>query len=147
LEASGRCLRKKQQKTVFRVGLKSTVQLTVLGSHTILVENLPFTFCHIAFNTFLKRNYSNPYIYLRKVVNHRWAGHVTRTGETINAYRLMMGKSERKRPLGRPTRKGVNNIKMDLAEIGWGGMYWIEMAQDRDRCRALVNTVMNPRIP
>jgi hypothetical protein len=57
------------------------------------------------------------------------------------------GKARRKRPLGRPRRRWVDNIKMDLREIGWDGMDWINLAQDRDRWRALVNTVKNLRVP
>jgi hypothetical protein len=59
----------------------------------------------------------------------------------------MVGKPEGKRPLGRPRRRWVNNIKMDLGEIGWDGRDWIELSQDRDHWRALVNTVMNLRVP
>jgi hypothetical protein len=68
-------------------------------------------------------------------------------GETRNVYRILVGKPEGKRPLGRPTRRWVDNIKMDLREIGWDSMDWIELAQDRDQWRALVNTVMNLRVP
>jgi hypothetical protein len=68
-------------------------------------------------------------------------------GETRNAYRILVGKPEGKRPLGRPRRRWVDNIKMDLGEIGWDGRDWIKLAQDRDQCRALVNTVMNLRVP
>jgi hypothetical protein len=68
-------------------------------------------------------------------------------GETRNAYRILVGKSEGKRPLGRPRCRWVDNIKMDLTEIGWDGVDWIELAQDRDQWRALVNTVMNLRVP
>jgi hypothetical protein len=74
------------------------------------------------------------------------AGHVARMGETRNAYRILVGKPEGKRPLGRPNRRWVDNIKMDLREIGWDGMDWIELAQDRDQWRDLVNTVMNLRV-
>jgi hypothetical protein len=59
----------------------------------------------------------------------------------------LVGNPEGKRPLGRPSRRWVNNIKMDLREIGWGGMDWIDPAQDRDQWRSLVNTVMNLRVP
>jgi hypothetical protein len=59
----------------------------------------------------------------------------------------LVGKPEGKRPLGRPRRRWVDNIKMDLIEIGWNGMDWTDMAQDRDRWRALVNTAMNLRVP
>jgi hypothetical protein len=68
-------------------------------------------------------------------------------GETRNAYRIFVGKPEGKRPLGRPRRRGVDDIKMDLREIGWDGVDWIELAQDRGQWRALVNTVMNLRVP
>jgi hypothetical protein len=76
----------------------------------------------------------------------RWAGYVAKMGEKRNAYRILVGKPEGKKPLGRPRRRWENNIKMDLREIGWGGMDWIDLAQDRDQWRALVNTVMNLRV-
>jgi hypothetical protein len=60
----------------------------------------------------------------------KWAGHVARMGEDRNAYRSLVGKPERKRPLGRPRRRWVGNIKMDLLEIGWGGVGWIGLAQE-----------------
>jgi hypothetical protein len=65
----------------------------------------------------------------------------------MNIYRFLVGKLEGKRPLGRPRRRWVDNIKMDLVEIGWGGLDWICLAQDRDQWRFLVNSVMNLRIP
>jgi hypothetical protein len=68
-------------------------------------------------------------------------------GETRNAYRILVGKPEGKEPLGRPRRRWVDNIKMDFREIKWDGMDWNELAQDRDQWRALVNTVMNLRVP
>jgi hypothetical protein len=68
-------------------------------------------------------------------------------GEKRNAYRILVGKPEGKRPLGKPRHRSVDNIKMDLREIGWDGMDWIHLAQDRDRWRALVKTVMNLRVP
>jgi hypothetical protein len=68
-------------------------------------------------------------------------------GARRNAYRILVGKPEGKRQLGRPSRRWVDNIKMDLGEIGWGGMDWIDMAQDRDQWRALVNAVVNLRVP
>jgi hypothetical protein len=77
----------------------------------------------------------------------RWAGRVVRIGEKRNAYRILVGKTERKRPLERLKGTWVDNIKMDLREIGWGGMYWIDLAQDRYQWRALVNTVMSLRVP
>jgi hypothetical protein len=68
-------------------------------------------------------------------------------GEKKNAYRILVGKPEGKRPLGRPRHRWVDNIKIDLREIGWDDMDWIDLAQDRDQWRALVNTVMNLRVP
>jgi hypothetical protein len=68
-------------------------------------------------------------------------------GEKRNAYRILVGNPEGKRPLGRPRRRWVDNIKMDLREIGWDGIDWIDLAQDRDQWRVLVNAVMNLRVP
>jgi hypothetical protein len=64
-----------------------------------------------------------------------------------NAYRILVGKPEGRRPLGRPRRRSVDNIKTDIKEIGWDGVDWVDLAQDRDQWRALVNTVMNLRVP
>jgi hypothetical protein len=69
------------------------------------------------------------------------------TGEKTNPYMILVGKSEGKKPLGRPILFWVDNIKMDLKEVRWGGMDWIELAQDRDQWRALVNMVMNLWVP
>jgi hypothetical protein len=68
-------------------------------------------------------------------------------GEKRNAYRILVGMPERKRPLGRPRCGWVNNIKMDLREVGWSGMDWIVLAENRDQWRALVNTVINLCVP
>jgi hypothetical protein len=68
-------------------------------------------------------------------------------GEKRNAYRVLVGKPEGERPLGRPRHRWEDNIKMDLRERGWGGVSWIDLAQDRDQWRALVNTVINLRVP
>jgi hypothetical protein len=79
--------------------------------------------------------------------NTRWAGHVARIGEKRNAFRILVGKPEGKTPLVRPRCRWVDNIKIDLRAIGWDGMDWIALAQDREKWRALVNTVMNLRVP
>jgi hypothetical protein len=76
----------------------------------------------------------------------RWAGHVARMGEKRNVCRLLVGKPKGKRPLGRPRRRWMDNIKMDLLEIGLSVVDWIDLAQDRYRWRALVNAVMNLRV-
>jgi hypothetical protein len=68
-------------------------------------------------------------------------------GKRKEAYRVLVGKPEGKRPLGRPRRRCENNIKMDLQEVGWGGMDWIDLAQDKEWWRALVKAVMNRRVP
>jgi hypothetical protein len=77
----------------------------------------------------------------------RWAGHVARMGEKRNVYRLLVGKPEGKRPLGRPRHRWIDNIKMDLLEIGVSVVDLICLAQNRYRWRALVNSVMNLRVP
>jgi hypothetical protein len=77
----------------------------------------------------------------------RWAGHVARIGEKRNAYRILVGTPEGKRSLERLTRKWVDNIKMGFREIEWDGMDWIDLAQNRDQWKALVNAVMNLRVP
>jgi hypothetical protein len=68
-------------------------------------------------------------------------------GEVRGAYNISVGRPEGRRPLGRPKRRWKDNIKMDLREIGYGDVAWINLAQDRDRWRAVVNTVMNLRVP
>jgi hypothetical protein len=73
----------------------------------------------------------------------RWAGHVARMEEKRNAYRILVGKPEGRRLLGRPRRRRVDNIQMYLREIEWDSLDWIDLAQDRDNWRALVNVVMN----
>jgi len=77
----------------------------------------------------------------------RWAGHVARLGEEMGVYRVLVGKPEGKRPLGRPRRRWVDNIRMDLQEVGYGCMDWIGLAQYRNRWRTLVRAVINLRIP
>jgi hypothetical protein len=76
----------------------------------------------------------------------RWAGHVARMGEERKVYKVLVGKTEGKRPLGRPRRRWEDRIRMDLREICLGGVDWIRLAQDRDRWRAVVSAVMNLRV-
>ena len=77
----------------------------------------------------------------------RWAGHVARMEEERGVYRVLVGKPEGKSLLGRPRRRWVDNIMMDLLEVGCGYVDWIGWAQDRDRWRTLVSAVMNLRVP
>ena len=77
----------------------------------------------------------------------RWVGHVACMGERRGVYRVLLGKPEGKRPMGRPRHRWEDNIKMDLQEVGCGVMDWIKLAQDRDRRQGLVNAVMNLRVP
>ena len=76
-----------------------------------------------------------------------WARHVARMGEERGAYRVLVGKPKGKRPLGRPGRRWVDHIRMDLQEVGCGYVDWIGLAQDRDRWRTLVSVVMKLRVP
>jgi hypothetical protein len=89
------------------------------------------------------------YINIRIIKSRRmrWAGHVARMGEKRKAYRLLVGKPEGKRPLGRPRCRWVDNIRMDLGEVGWDDVDWIVLALDRNWWRALVNSVLNIRVP
>ena len=99
-------------------------------------------------NEELKDLYTSPSIFwVIKSRRMRWAGVVTRMGERRDVYRVLVGRPEGKRPLGRPIRRWEDNIKVDLQEVECGAMDWIEQAQDRDRWRALVNAVMNLWIP
>jgi hypothetical protein len=92
--------------------------------------------------------YSSPIIIrMMKSRRMRWAEHVPRMEKKRKAFRIVVGKLERRRPLGRPRRKSVDNIKIDYREIRWDGMDWIDLAKDMDQLRALVNTVMNFRVP
>jgi hypothetical protein len=92
--------------------------------------------------------YSSPNIVrVIKLRRMRWAGHVARVGEEMRVYRVLVGKPEGKRPLGRPKHSWVYNIMMDLHDVGCGCMGWIGLAQDRDRWRNLVSAVMNLGVP
>ena len=81
-----------------------------------------------------------------KSLGMRWAGHVAHMGEERGAYRVLVGKTEGKRPLGRSRHRCVGNIRMDLQEMGCGYVDWIGLAQDRDRWRTFVSAVMNLRV-
>jgi hypothetical protein len=89
--------------------------------------------------------FSPSIIRINKSRRMRWAGYVARIALKGNAYRILVGKSEGKRPQGIPRHRRVDNIIIDLREIGLDGVHWIDMAQDRDQWSALVNTVMNLR--
>jgi hypothetical protein len=92
--------------------------------------------------------YSSPNIvWVIKSRRMRWVWHVARMGEGRGVYRVLVGKPERKRPLGRPRSRWRENIKADLHKVGCGGMDWIELAKDRDRWRAIVNVAMNLGVP
>jgi hypothetical protein len=76
----------------------------------------------------------------------RWAGHVARMGEERKTYKVLVGNPKRKRPLGRPWGRWEDGIRKDLGKIDWGGVGWIQLAQDRGRWRAVVNAVMELRV-
>jgi hypothetical protein len=92
--------------------------------------------------------YSSPSIVrVSKARRMRWAGYVARMGELRGAHNILVGRPEGRRPLGRPTHRWEDNIEIDLREIVFGDVDWIHLAQDKDRWRAVVNTVMNLRLP
>jgi hypothetical protein len=94
-------------------------------------------------NEELHNLYSSPSIIRMKKSRMRGVGHLTRQGKNWNACRILVGKPEGKRPLGKPRRRWEDTIKMDLNEIGWGGMNWTDLTQDRDQWMVFVITVMN----
>ena len=104
--------------------------------------------CRRLHNEELNDLYSSPN-FVRVIKSRRmsWAGHVARMGEERGVYRVLVGKPEGKRPLGRPRRRWVDNIRMDLLEVGCGYMDWIGLAQDIDTWRTLVSAVMNLQVP
>jgi hypothetical protein len=91
--------------------------------------------------------YSQSIIRVIKSRGMRWMGHVARMGERRGTYKVLVGKPEGRRPLGRPRRRWEDNIKMDLREVGCSGIDWIYIAQDTDWWRAFVNAAMNIRFP
>jgi len=92
--------------------------------------------------------YSSPIIgQAIKLRRMRWVGRVALMGESRGLYRVLVGKPEGKKPLGRPRHSWENNIKMDLQEVGCEGMDWLDLAEDRNRWRTLVNGVMNLQVP
>jgi len=86
-------------------------------------------------------------VWVIKSRRKRCAGHVARMGEERRAYRVLVGKPEAKRLLGRPRHRWVDNIRIDLQDVRCGYMYWIGLAQDRDRWRTIVSALMNLRVP
>jgi transcription termination factor 2 len=126
--------------------VSSELQFNTEGTN-IKVRSILFRL-FIVFNEELHNFYSSSSI-IRMIKSRRlrWAGHVARMVEKRNACRKCVGKPEGKRPLGRPRRRWGNNIKMDLREMGWDSVDWIDMDQDRDQWRAVVNTVMNLWVP
>jgi hypothetical protein len=107
-------------------------------------QEIPFTIMQLLNG--LNDTYCSPNTVWVIKSRKRWAGHVARIAEGSGLYRVLVGKPDGKRSLGRPRRRWDDNIKMDLHKLGCGGMDWLELAQDRDSWRALVNAVMNLRV-
>jgi len=99
------------------------------------------------YNEELNDLYSPNIIWVIKLRRMRWVGHIACMGERRGIYRVLVGKPEGKRQLGRPKIRWKDNIKMDLQEVGYGGTDWIELAQDRNRWQTLVTVTMNLRVP
>jgi len=114
-----------------------------------MLNKFTHKFCKVFISVLIIQGlYSSPNIVrMIKWRRMRWAGHVARMGEERGVYKVLVGKLEGKRPLGRPRRRWVDNIRMDLQEVGCGYMDWIGLAQDRDRWRTVVSAVMNLRVP
>ena len=127
------------QRVVFNLVNVHSVQ-----QRLIIIPCVPRT----DFRHYYMSRYSSPNI-VRVIKSRRirWAGHVARMGEERGVYSVLLGKPEGRRPLGRPRCRWVDNIRMDLQEVGCGYMDWIGLAQDRDRWWALVSAVMNLRVP
>jgi hypothetical protein len=87
------------------------------------------------------------FLYIIYIYKYEMGGPYSTNGEKRNAYRLLVGKPEGKRPLGRKRRRWVDNIRMDLGEVGWGDVDWIGLTKDRNRWSALLNSVLNLRVP
>jgi hypothetical protein len=130
-------LTKLQQSTAYRITIHTA------GSHSS-----SYLFYVTEFKTFASDLYSLPNI-VRVVKSRRmrWAGHVASMGKERGVHRVLVGKPEKKRPLERPKRRWEDKTKIDLQEVGGSGGDWRELAQDRDRWLALVNTVKNLRVP
>ena len=117
----------------------STLHFLSFTLHYPLIWLNPFTFPIVLFRPNIVR--------VIKSRRMRWAGHVARMGEERGAYRVLVVKPEGKRPLGRPRRRWVDNIRMDLQGVGFRYVDWIGLAQDRDTWQTLVSAVMNLRVP
>jgi hypothetical protein len=100
----------------------------------------------LIYNCSLPLNSSPDIIRQVKSRRMRWAGHVARMGEERKVYKVLVGKPEGKRPLGKPRRRWEDGVRIDLGEIGLGGVDWIRLAQDRDQWRVVVSAVMNLRV-
>ena len=135
---------------VIVVLLISDCSATATGSCRDLHENIHTTelnsvVCYSQVLYFM--NYNWRIFQVIKSRRMRWAGPIAYMGEMTGVYRVLVGKPEGTRPLGRPRHRWEDNIKMDLREVGCGDMYWVDLAQDRDRWQALVNVVMNFHVP
>ena len=122
------------------------------GNNSLNAQNRTIQRLQVTSTVIRQRNDSNVILnsslkWVIKSRRMRWAGHVARMGEGRGVYRVLVGKPEGKRPLGRPRCRWEDNIRMDLQEVGLGYEDWIGLAQDRDRWRALVSAVRNLRVP